>query len=171
MLLTSQRLQYENYTHHDIDFLTTLLKNPNMVRYIGKGDVRTDDEIHQFFDWIVGHYERNDHYGLKLLIHKDTGEKIGHAGIVPQIIEEEEVLEIGYWIDEKHWHRGYAKEAANALKGFGLNFLQLDKMISLIQVGNIASEKVAISIGMVKEKQITLKEKDVNVYTIFASNR
>jgi RimJ/RimL family protein N-acetyltransferase len=141
-----------------------------MVRYIGKGDVRTDEEINRFLDWILDQYKINEHYGLKLLLHKETDEKIGHAGIVPQIIEGEELLEIGYWIDENHWNKGYAKEAAEALKDFGLNYLQLDKMISLIQEGNTASEKVALSIGMRKEKQIAVEGKNVNVYSIFRSN-
>ena len=169
-MLTSQRLRFENYTMQDINFLEKLLKNPNMVKYIGKGHVRSDAEITQFLDWILGHYKINKHYGLKLLINQETGEKIGHAGLVPQIIDGEELLEVGYWIDEAHWHKGYAKEAANTLKNFGLNNLKLDKMISLIQTGNAASEKVALSIGMIKEKQIVLKEKIVNVYSISGCN-
>ena len=169
-MLTSNRLQFENYTEQDIDFLKRLLKNPNMVKYIGKGHVRTDDEITQFLAWILTHYRTNEHFGLKLLINKKTGEKVGHAGIVPQNIEGEEVLEIGYWIDEAHWHKGYATEAAKALRDLGLNQLKLNKMISLIQVDNTASEKVALRMGMEKEKQIVLNGKNVNVYTIYFSN-
>ena len=169
-MLTSQRLQFENYKEQDIDFLKRLLKNPHMVRYIGEGHVRTDNEIKQFLAWILNHYRTNEHYGLKLLINKETGEKVGHAGIVPQMIEGEEVVEIGYWIDESHWHKGYATEAAIELRDFGLYHLKANKMISLIQEGNIASEKVALRIGMKKEKQIVLNEKSVNVYAINAAH-
>lgn len=165
-MLTSQRLQFEDYTVQDINFLEKLLQNPNMVKYIGKGHVRNKDEINQFLDWILGQYKVNEHYGLKLLVDRETGEKIGHAGIVPQIIEGEEVLEIGYWIDETHWYKGYATEAAEALKDFGMNHLKLHKMISLIQAENTASEKVALKIGMKKDRQIELNGKNVNVYKI-----
>ena len=169
-MLTSQRLQFENYTEQDIEFLERLLKNPNMVKYIGKGHVRSDDEIKHFLAWILNHYEIHEHYGLKLLINKETDEKIGHAGIVPQMIEGEDVLEIGYWIDEIHWQKGYATEAAEALKDLGLNHLKLKKMISLIQIDNRTSEKVALRMGMEKEKQIVLNGKNVNVYAIYFSD-
>ena len=160
----------KTYTEQDIDFLKRLLKNPHMVKYIGEGHIRNEDEIKQFLRWIFNHYEINEHYGLKLLINKETGEKVGHAGIVPQIIEGEGVLEIGYWIDESHWHKGYATEAAKELRDLGLDHLKLKRMISLIQEGNIASEKVALRMGMEKEKQIVLNGKNVNVYAINASH-
>jgi RimJ/RimL family protein N-acetyltransferase len=46
---------------------------------------------------------------------------------------------------------------ARALKKYSENELKLEKVISLIQVGNHSSENVAIKIDMKKEKVINLK--------------
>lgn len=81
------------------------------------------------------------------------------------MIEEEEYIEIGYWIDEKHWHQGYATEIAKALRVFGEQKLQLEEMISLVYVGNTGSANVAEKNGMQILKQVELNGKDVNVYS------
>jgi RimJ/RimL family protein N-acetyltransferase len=38
--------------------------------------------------------------------------------------------ELGYWIGEPFWGRGYATEASDALVRFGFETLQLQKMTS-----------------------------------------
>ncbi|MGG2055344.1 GNAT family N-acetyltransferase [Lysinibacillus pakistanensis] len=164
-MLESERLILVNYTEDDISFLENLLSNPNMVRYIGNGEVRNREQANKFFEWIIEHYKLNRNYGLKLIKDKVTGKKIGHAGLVPQIVEEDHYIEVGYWIEENYWGKGYASEVALALIDYGLNELKLPKIIALIQNGNIASEKVAIKNGLKKEKEILLNEKIVSIYT------
>ena len=165
-MLESERLVFVDYTKEDIWFLEKMLSNPNMVRYIGNGRVRNSEEALKFYEWIVGHYKLNENYGLKILKDKVTGENIGHAGLVPQIVEGKEFIEVGYWIDEKHWGKGYASEVAHTLITYGLHVLKLPELIALVQKGNVASEKVAIKNGMKKEKVIVLNEKTVTVFLI-----
>ncbi|WP_277815994.1 GNAT family N-acetyltransferase [Lysinibacillus sp. FJAT-14222] len=97
-------------------------------------------------------YEKNEAYGLKIIELKETNERIGHAGLVPQRIIEEEQIEIDYWIAPNFLGMGYATEVAKALREYGEKELSLNKMISLIPIGNTASQKVAINIGMKKER-------------------
>ncbi|QGG52136.1 hypothetical protein [Lysinibacillus pakistanensis] len=51
-MLESERLILVNYTEDDISFLENLLSNPNMVRYIGNGEVRNREQANKFFEWI-----------------------------------------------------------------------------------------------------------------------
>ena len=124
-MLETERLVFVNYTEEDIRFLENLLSNPNMVRYIGNGSVRNNEQTIKFFEWILGHYKINDNYGLKILKDKKTGDYIGHAGLVPQTIEGQQYIEVGYWIEENYWGKGYASEAAQALIAYGLNEFKL----------------------------------------------
>ena len=64
-----------------------------------------------------------------------------------------EVLEIGYLRKEKFWHCGYAREAAMRCKKYAFEVLNRDKVCSVIKVDNLASIKVAESIGMSKEDE------------------
>ena len=56
-------------------------------------------------------------------------------------------LEIGWRLAREHWGRGYASEAALALRDHGFAQLGFTRLISLILRGNERSERVAEKIG------------------------
>lgn len=58
------------------------------------------------------------------------------------------VPEIGYLFAYRHWHRGYAAEAAEACREYGFNTLHFNELYSIIRDTNIASQEVAIRNGM-----------------------
>lgn len=160
----SDRLLLRSYNNHDLDFLESLLTNPNIVRYIGNGQIRDQEGIQKFLNWIIDTYAINPNYGLKLILEKESNNRIGHAGLVPQLIDGKKEIEIGYWISQEYWGRGFATEAARGVMEYGKNKLKLEKMIALIQKDNTASQKVAQKIGMRIEKELLLNGKDVFVY-------
>ncbi|MBT2571058.1 GNAT family N-acetyltransferase [Planococcus sp. ISL-110] len=166
MYLQSDRLEFRAYRDEDFQFLWSLLSDPEMIRYIGKGQTRDRSEALKFLYWIYRSYQEHSQSGLLLLIRKTDGRRIGHAGLVSQTIEEVDELEVGYWVAKEFWGQGYAKEAAEALRDYGLHQLGRDRLISLIQRNNRASQKVAKHIGMAVEKEIVLSGKKVYVYTI-----
>ena len=65
------------------------------------------------------------------------------------------------------WRKGYATEAARALKEDAFTRLDRDRVISLILPGNVGSEKVARNNGMQIEKQTVLFARyHVNVWAV-----
>ena len=166
MCLQSDRLEFRTYTDEDFQFLWSLLSDPEMIRYIGKGQTRDRSEALEFLYWIYRSYKENPQGGLLLLIRKEDGRRIGHAGLMAQTIEGVDELEVGYWVAKDFWGQGYAKEAAEALRDYGLKQLGRKRLISLIQQDNKASQKVAQHIGMTMEREITLSGKNVCVYAI-----
>ncbi|MGM0866727.1 MAG: GNAT family N-acetyltransferase [Bacillota bacterium] len=97
---------------------------------------------------------------------KENNQTIGHAGLVPQTINGVDELEIGYWISREHWGKGYATEAAKALREYGRKNLGKRRFISLIQPENMATRKVAVKLGMSLEKKIELRGQNVHIYSI-----
>ncbi|MGM9986199.1 MAG: GNAT family N-acetyltransferase [Bacillaceae bacterium] len=164
MAIHSERLLFRPYEDDDFEFLVSLLSNPEMMRFIGNGNTRDRNGAKAFLDWIYRGYEHGPDMGLKLLVRKEDNALIGHAGFVSQIIDGKEEIEIGYWIAPDYWRHGYATEAAFALKAYGISKLDRNRFIALVQLGNIASQKVATKIGMNVEKQIVLSDKNVYVY-------
>lgn len=69
------------------------------------------------------------------------------------------------------WGKGYATEAASAVKNYAFEELGLERIVSLIDPRNAASERVAIKIGMQFEKE-TLRPsgKTLRVYALDASD-
>ena len=166
MRLQSDRLEFRTYTDEDFHFLYSLLSDPEMIRYIGKGQTRDKNGALEFLYWIYRSYKENPQGGLLLLVRKEDGRRIGHAGLVAQNIEGADELEVGYWVAKDFWGQGYAKEAAEALRDYGLQQLGRKRLISLIQPDNQASRKVAEHIGMTVEKEIVLSGKNVWVYVM-----
>ncbi|WP_208560716.1 GNAT family N-acetyltransferase [Marinilactibacillus kalidii] len=164
-MLETKRLTLKNYTQEDFDFLYTMTSNPEVVRYIRTGEVYTKEQTAAALERMFKLYEKADYLGLKKIELKDTGIAIGQAGFLPQTIEGEAFIEIGYWIAKEHWKKGYATEIAQALRSFGEETLQLDEIISLVHVENEGSRKVAEANGMTVKKSVELKGVPVNVYS------
>ena len=75
--------------------------------------------------------------------------------------------EIGYWIAEPFWNKGYATEATQAIIKFGFEQLALNKLTSSHFAKNLASGKVMVNSGMTQEGE--LKEhvrKDTTYHTL-----
>ena len=73
------------------------------------------------------------------------------GGIGLEICREDEKGEIGFWIDQSHWGKGVATEAATALIKFGFEKLRLHKIVAFHMVRNPASGRVMEKLGMQKE--------------------
>ncbi len=77
------------------------------------------------------------------ITNSDTGAFIGCAGLnaTPR------GLEIGYWIGEPYWGRGYATEAAHALVDLAFRATAIDVLHASCRVINTASRRVIHKCG------------------------
>lgn len=158
------RLHFRRYHPDDFSFFASLWADPDVVRYIGKGVTRTQEEARKSFEeWLLPGYREGR--GLYLLLHKETGFPLGHAGIVQQTVDGKKEFEIGYWLAKKYWGQGFAVEAAGFFKHYASEELGLQRLICLIQRNNINSIKVAKKLGMTLQKETTFNTIPVHVYT------
>lgn len=125
MTLESARLTLRQYTEKDLPFLASMLSDPDMVRYIGNGQTRDQEGARRFFNRILESYTSGQDLGLRVIIRKEDNMTIGHAGLVPQRIDHQKEIEIGYWIARDYWGHGFATEIASALKKHALEDLQI----------------------------------------------
>ncbi|WP_164669774.1 GNAT family N-acetyltransferase [Virgibacillus doumboii] len=164
MKLTTERLILGPYEDKDEGFLMAMLSDPEMMRFIGEGQPKDESGTKKFLEWIYGTYEQGAEFGLHVIVRKDDRVPVGHAGLVPQLVDGKKELEIGYWIMRNYWGLGYATEAAAALKKYGRQKLGQQRLIALIQPENVGSKIVAEKIGMHVEKKIVLSGQEVLVY-------
>jgi ribosomal-protein-alanine N-acetyltransferase len=87
-------------------------------------------------------------YGLFSVLLKANGLLIGDCGLELMDVDGTHVAELGYDFRSDYWNQGYATEAAQAVREYAFQQLQLPRLISLIRVGNIPSRRVAEKIGM-----------------------
>ena len=87
-------------------------------------------------------------YGLFSVILKSEGLLIGDCGLEWMEMEGVKVTELGYDFRRQYWNKGYATEAATAVRDYSFQTLGLTQLVSLIRVGNHASQRVAQKVGM-----------------------
>ena len=114
-------------------------------------------------EWIERNMNRYKDYGFGLwaVCLKETEEMIGDCGLTLQNIEGEMLPEIGYHIRRDMQHKGYAKEAAAAVRDWAFENTEYPALYSYCKYTNVGSYKTAESIGMHFEKEYPDKENEI----------
>ena len=162
----TERLLIKKLSIDDIPVWEEFFVNNPSLPYLGLDLSLSSSE--QAARWIQFQLERYSirRYGHHALIDKHTGAFIGQCGLLTQLVDGESVLEVGYHILPKYWGNGYATEAARKFRDFAFESNLCDKLVSIIDVRNIASQKVAEKNGMKKSKQVKYFNLDVFIYHI-----
>ncbi|MEW5297992.1 MAG: hypothetical protein WDW36_001159 [Sanguina aurantia] len=121
-----------------------MLGDPDSTRWIGDGQPLDRTNAWRSLAMLLGHWQLRD-CGMWALELKDTGEFIGRAGLMyPDGWPD---LELGWMLKPGHRHHGYATEASKAVLEFAWRHLHAPRVISLIRIGNEASDRVAERLG------------------------
>jgi RimJ/RimL family protein N-acetyltransferase len=165
--LETKRIRFRPYRIEDFPFYLKLWQDPEIIRYIGHGTVRDTDDLKKNYPYWLSKSGLGS--GVLLMTLKQTGKPIGHAGLVPQIVDGCTETEVGYWLDKPYWGHGLATEAAHFFCDIGQRVLGYERLISIIQPENERSVRVAKRAGMSFEKATTFKEIPVHIYALHAS--
>ena len=113
MILETERLFLREMTMDDFDSMYAVLADPEIMQHY---PYSFDEE--RVRSWIERNMNRykEDGFGLWAVCLKDTGEMIGDCGLTLQNIEGQMLPEIGYHIRKDQQRKGYAKEAAMAVR-------------------------------------------------------
>lgn len=162
----SERLLYRPITINDAEALFELDSNPNVHLYLGNNPVTSIDEVLGYINSIQQQYINNG-IGRFAAVLKETNEVIGWAGI--KFITEPEnnhvnFYDLGYRLQEKHWRKGYALEAAKAWLDYGFNQMNIKTIYASAHVDNIASNTILQRIGMQQTSQFYYEDLLCNWY-------
>ncbi len=163
VIAETPRLILRQLTLDDVDDLATIYADPVVMKFWPS--TRTYAETKQTCDRILSCYEEYG-FGLWATIHKADHKLIGRCGLIPQLVDGQKEVEIGYLLAKEYWGRGLATEAAVAIRNYGFEQLGFNRLISLIVPENIASQKVALKNGMKYEKDTSHAGIKHRVYAI-----
>lgn len=150
----TERLLFRKLSWDDFEAWQELFISDDVAIFLGLDPKLSKKELTQkWFDKTFHRYE-NNLGSMNALIDKETGRLVGQSGLLIQTIEDEQRLEVSYSILPEFWRKGYAVEAAIACKNYAFENDLSENLISVIEPGNIGSEKVAIKNGMTLEKHI-----------------
>lgn len=154
-VIKTSRLYLRQITQDDAELLHGIFSDPIAMQFYPK--TLDLNETRQWIDKVMANYEKHGigMYACHLL---DNDEFVGHVGIHfhPDIDGVPEV-EVGYLLLRKHWHQGYATEAAKACMQFARDKLKRKRIISLIRPENKPSIRVAERNNLMPEKEVVYK--------------
>lgn len=131
---------------------------------MGEGRPLSLDEVAMMLERIERRVA-DDGFGQMAVERRDDGRVIGRVGLLPldpetwrfgsrKQIGARAEIEVGWTLEREAWRRGYAFEAAAAVVEWSRRELGLPRLVSVIQLGNEASIRVAEKLGARRERDI-----------------
>ena len=143
-VIETARLRLTALSERHFDDYAAMLADPASTRWIGDGQPLDRTNAWRSLAMLIGHWQLRG-YGMWALELKDTGEFIGRAGLMRP--EGWPDLELGWMLKPQFRHHGYATEAGSAILEFAWHALGSPRVISLVKIGNEASDRVAERLG------------------------
>src|SRR5438093_361517 len=108
-IIETQRLLFRPLMFEDTDDLAALYADPEVMRFFEGTRSRQQalQEIEECRQW----YDRLGFY-FWATIHKADHRFIGRCGLLPQVIDDRQEVEVAYMIARPYWNQGLGTEAA-----------------------------------------------------------
>ncbi|MEU3460603.1 GNAT family N-acetyltransferase [Streptomyces sp. NPDC006733] len=152
--IRTPRLLLRRWHDDDLPAMAEINADPQVMRWIRDGSVRDLESTAESIERWEEEWD-DEGFGIFAVELLASGELAGFTGLsVPGFLPEVlPAVEIGWRLGQQFWGQGYASEAAHATLEFALQDRGLDRVISIAQVGNDASENVMRKLGMVLDRE------------------
>ena len=130
-----------------------MLKDPE-VMYAWESAF-SDSQVRQWIKKRRSGYTENG-FDYFLVTDKASGDVVGQIGLLNECVDGVHRTGIGYILNKKHRHNGYATEGAREMIRYAFDYLGKKEVIATIRTENLSSLKVAERLGM-KREGITVK--------------
>ena len=165
-IIETPRLILRHITLEDTEALAAIYADPIVMKFFRS--VRSPEVTRQKIKKMIESYQQYG-FGTWATIYRPDNQFIGRCGLIPHIIDASSEIEIAYLLAKEYWGRGLATEAARAIRDYGFEKIGCDRLISLIDHENIASQKVALKTGLTYEKDKEMEGENLRVYAVYKS--
>lgn len=155
-ILETTRCYLRELTIYDAQHFFDLNSDDEVLKYTGDKAFESIESALQFLFNYNPYQEYG--YGRWAVIDKNTNDFLGWCGL--KYSSELNEVDLGFRFHKKYWNQGFATETAKACLDYGLNQLNLTKIVGRAMEANIASVKVLEKIGMefVEKREFQLHE-------------
>jgi RimJ/RimL family protein N-acetyltransferase len=164
--LSTERLCLRMPTSADAEALYDLFTDPGIMHALGKQPVSSIGEAHIWAEDGIAGWRTGGLGPFVLETASAPGRVVGQAGLMifdtrgwtPSTRADagsHAQLELGWALIREHWGRGYATEAASAIRDWAHERRSDDRLVSLITPDNVRSQRVAERLGAIPAETVT----------------
>ena len=155
------RLRLRMFTTDDLDDLSIIFGDAEVVKHIGSGKPAPRAETEVALLSIIRHWERHG-FGRWAAVDKQTGKIIGYGGLR----NFEGTPELVYLLAKPYWRKGLGTEMAQGCLKYGFEERGFERIVGLVKPANAASHRVMEKLGMNYEKRATVYGMNVLCYSL-----
>ncbi len=162
-VIETPRLFLRRLEWSDQDALQSILSDSDIMRF--KGGAKRAGAASRAIKLAKVDYG-NHGYGFWAIANSHSEAFVGVCGLLNQEVDNEHEVEIAYTLLKTYWGRGYATEAARAVKHYAFTAFGFKRLISLIHPENKPSIAVATRIGMTHERDTQWNGTLTRIYSV-----
>jgi len=152
-------LKLVKYSERHIPALLENLNNKNISKWLFlPADPYREEDARKWLSFCRESEEKKDNYLFAIEV---NGEMAGGIGLHKKM---EHCFDVGYWIAEKDWGKGYASEALNTITELAFGELKIDRIQAHVFEGNDSSVRVLEKCGYEYEGFLRKSHKKGNVF-------
>ncbi|MEO3405740.1 GNAT family N-acetyltransferase [Mucilaginibacter sp. CAU 1740] len=150
IITQTHRLLIREFTPDDEELSMLIDADDRLTQYVKK---RTPEESKQVFKDTLKDYKNKTGLGRWGIFNVADNDFIGVCIMKPSDYDRNHI-ELGYRLHFKYWGQGIATELAEALINYGLNKVGLNEICAVTHPENVASQKVLIKAGFVRDGSV-----------------
>lgn len=165
VIAETDRLILRHFHIVDGEAMDRVFSDAEVMKY-SRG-VESQEWVRSWLRGCLEDYYQKWGFGLRAVVEKNRRETIGFCGLSRfEDLGGKPETEIGYRLARAHWGRGFATEAARAVRDYGFGTLCLPRLISIIDPRNVASIRVTEKIGVRHEKDVIFQGFSDRTYAV-----
>lgn len=159
--IETERLTLRLFRPDDLDDLSLIFSDPDVVRHLGSGQPASRAETETALCSIIRHWDVYG-FGRWAAICRSSRKLIGYCGLrsfqgTPELV---------YLLSKQYWGMGLATEMARASLKYGFENREFERIVALSKQANVASQRVMRKIGMSFQKNAVIFNMEVTCYSI-----
>ncbi len=140
MRIETQRLVVRSFEQGDIPAYAEIVADPRVTRFLGDGRPYSYGEATAYIEDCMA---LDSDTGISRYAVLLDDELIGFCGFK----EATDHIDLGWRYAQRHWGNGYATEAARAVLEYGIQTLQLTRIMAISYGENVGSVRVIEKLG------------------------
>ncbi len=143
--IETERLLLRRFTLDDLDALTLIRGDPDVMEYIGSGHPQTREQVQAILNLSILDWEKHG-FGRWAVIYKEDKKLIGWCGL--KFLDKTSEIEIGCGIARLYWGKGIGTEAMAASIKHGFEELNVKCIAGVAMPENAGSRRMMEKVGM-----------------------